>query len=102
MKRSMRFLLAAAVVSLLIGIAVSPFASSSPDGLERVAEDKGFIEHAEGAEVWTASPLPDYGVEGVESDVLSTSLAGLVGTMATLLVGFGVGRVMLKRREGSS
>ncbi|MCB2199081.1 PDGLE domain-containing protein [bacterium] len=103
MKRSFRFFLVAGVVSLLIGIAVSPFASSNPDGLERVAEEKGFIENAESAELWSSSPLPDYGVDGVESEHISTSLAGLIGTMATLIVGFGVGRMLMKRRdEGKS
>jgi len=28
-------------------VLLSPLASSSPDGLERVAEDKGFIDAAE-------------------------------------------------------
>jgi ABC-type Fe3+ transport system permease subunit len=60
-------------------VLVSPLASGSPDGLEKVAEDKGFIEE-------TTEPLyeliADYALPGVESEALATILAGLIGTLA--------------------
>ena len=51
-------------VSLLLAGVVSYYASSSPDGLEKVAGDIGFIESAEDSAV-AGSPLSDYGVSGV-------------------------------------
>ena len=37
------FILGGIALSLALAIFLSPFASPHPDGLERVAEDKGFI-----------------------------------------------------------
>lgn len=67
--------LSAAVVLL------SPFASGDPDGLERVAEDLGFLDRAQDALYQT---FPDYTVPGIEGDI-STILSGLIGIA---LVGF--------------
>jgi len=86
-------------VALVLGVFVSQFASSSPDGLEKVAEDKGFLESAEDKEAWTASPLPDYTVPGVGAEGTSTGLAGLLGTAAMFAVGFGVIRMVTPRRK---
>jgi cobalt/nickel transport protein len=38
--------------SLLVALFLSPFASSSPDGLEKVAETGGFKEKGEGWNLW--------------------------------------------------
>ncbi|MCS7221120.1 MAG: energy-coupling factor ABC transporter permease [Anaerolineae bacterium] len=69
------------LIGLAIALAVallSPLASTSPDGLERVAEDLGFIHRA-------MEPLyqviPDYMFPGVSHPVLATILAGIVGTL---------------------
>ncbi|MDQ0287260.1 cobalt/nickel transport protein [Desulfofundulus luciae] len=68
------------LVALAIAAFLSPFASPSPDGLERVAEDKGFLHLAEGKELIHAL-MPDYVFPGIASEGLATSLAGLVGTL---------------------
>jgi len=85
-------------VGLLIALATalfSPLASTFPDGLEWVAEEKGFIEDAlePAFEV-----IPDYVFPGVGSEALATILAGLVGTLILFGIGYGLG-AMLKRRE---
>lgn len=64
------YLLAMAVVLL------APFASSNPDGLERVATDEGYIEESEEAPF---SVISDYVFPGVESETLATLLAGWLG-----------------------
>jgi len=93
------FLVAGAVVALGIAGVASYYASPDPDGLERVAEDQGFIGDA--TEHGLAdSPLADYGVAGVEDARLSVGLAGVVGVIATALVAGG-GFWMLARRRGS-
>jgi cobalt/nickel transport system permease protein len=70
------------IVALGLAFFVSPFASSSPDGLEKVATDEGFIETAEDHGM-ADSPLADYGVEGVENESLSTGLSGIIGVAIT-------------------
>ncbi len=42
-----RFIIIILAVSIIIAGFVSWFASTHPDGLERIAEDKGFIEKEE-------------------------------------------------------
>ncbi len=93
------FLLAALGVSLVLALLLSPFASSSPDGLERVAEDKGFMETAEGAELWEAAPAPDYLMPGVSHEGLATGLAGAAGTLIMFGAGMGLARVLARRRS---
>jgi cobalt/nickel transport system permease protein len=90
------------VVALALATFVSPFASSSPDGLEKVAEDKGFHALAEGSVVWKDSPLPDYRMPGVESAGVSTSLAGIIGTVLIFALGFGIIRLAVGRKNGRS
>lgn len=85
-------------VGLLIalGLAIlSPLASPWPDRLEKVAEDKGFIETAlePAFEI-----IPDYVFPGVGNEALATILAGLAGTLILFGLSYGVG-ALLKRRE---
>lgn len=89
------FLVAGLLVALVLAGLVSGFASSSPDGLEKVAEDKGFLETAEDS-AFADGPLADYGVSGVENERLSTGLAGVLGVGITFA--FGLGLFALVRR----
>ncbi len=89
------------IVGLLLALLVailSPLASPHPDGLERVAEDKGFIEAAR--EPWYEI-IPDYVFPGVENEALATILAGIVGTLVMFLVMFALGR-LLRGRSAST
>jgi hypothetical protein len=75
-------------------VLISPLASGSPDGLERVAEDKGFIEET------TEAPyrlIADYLLPGIENEALATILAGLIGTLAVFGLIYGMAWVMKKR-----
>jgi len=88
------------VVGLLIALAVtliSPLASAWPDGLERVAEDKGFIEDAQDAPY---EVIPDYVLPGVGNEAVATILAGIVGTLVVFGLAYGLG-VLLRRREAT-
>ncbi|WNF27553.1 energy-coupling factor ABC transporter permease [Streptomyces sp. C11-1] len=82
---------------LLAGV-VSFYASADPDGLERVAADKGIDEKAEehGA---ADSPLADYGVGDIENARLSGGLAGMIGVSATVVVGTGVFWMVRRRKD---
>ena len=95
MTRRNGFLLVGLLVALVLAGLVSGFASSSPDGLERVAEDKGFAATAEDSAL-ADGPLAEYGVAGVENERLSTGLAGVIGVGVTFA--FGLGLFALVRR----
>lgn len=85
------FIGAGLIVAAVLAIFISPFASSSPDGLEKVAEDKGFLKAAEEADTsWDHSPVPDYAIPGVKNEKVATGLAGIVGVLLTVVVMVGV------------
>jgi len=88
------------IVGLLIALAVtliSPLASAWPDGLERVAEDKGFIEDAQDAPY---EVIPDYVLPGIGNEALATILAGIMGTLVVFGLAYGLG-ILLRRREAA-
>ena len=96
---SSKLIISGMVLALGISFFLSPWASSWPDGLERVAENLGFIKKAElpGTTVWEKSPLPEYKVPGVHSERWATGLAGLLGTLAMLAIAWGLARLLKKR-----
>jgi hypothetical protein len=87
-RRYWAILIAAGVGLALLITLISPFASSHPDGLEKVAEDKEFIHTAKdpGYEI-----IPDYTFPGVENERLATILSGIVGVLIVAGIGLGVG-----------
>ncbi|MDH7576512.1 MAG: PDGLE domain-containing protein [Bacillota bacterium] len=87
------------ILAVLIALFLSPFASPFPDGLERVAEDKGFLEKSEGKEIIN-SPIPDYIFPGITNEKVATAVAGIVGTLLTLTVAYGIA-VLIKGRAAS-
>lgn len=96
MTRQRTFFASALLVALVLAGVISGFASSSPDGLEKVAEDEGFIATAQDHDL-AGFPLADYGVKGVENARLSGGLAGVIGVVLTL--GTSGGLVLLLRRH---
>jgi cobalt/nickel transport protein len=94
------FLIAGLLVAVGLALVVSPFASSSPDGLEKVATDKGFLETAKD-HAFADSPLADYAVKGVDNERLSTGLSGLIGVLLTFGVGLALFALVTGRRSGS-
>lgn len=87
------------LLTLLVAGVVSHYASSRPDGLERVATDQGFLDRAEDNAA-AGSPLADYGTSGVDDPRLSGGLAGVIGTLVVLGAGSGL-FLLLRRRERS-
>jgi hypothetical protein len=82
------YFLAMAVVLL------SPFASGSPDGLERVAEDKGYIETAQDAPYQI---IADYVFPGIANEAVATILAGWIGVTIVYLMIVGLAYLMHRR-----
>ncbi len=92
----MRWWHASLIICLILGGVISLFASGSPDGLERVAKDKGFDKYAQGS---SYEIMPDYTVPGIGSEVLSTSLAGIVGILLIFALTYGMGRIFRRKNE---
>jgi hypothetical protein len=96
------FTLAGLAVAVALALIISPWASSSPDGLEKIAEDKGFLDKAEETEpAWGSSPIPDYAMPGLDEShpALATALAGLAGTVAIFLIAWGLALVLKKKGD---
>lgn len=97
--RNQTFVLSGLGIALLIAIFVSPFASSDPDGLDRVSQDLKFEHRA--SEDAPANKLPfarifdEYALKGVPETV-ATPMAGLVGTLATFGLAWGIGKLAVK------
>ena len=94
------FVALALAVAVGLGTAVSPFASSHPDGLERVAADQGFIRAGTAHRVQDASPIPDYAFPGIADARVATGVAGFVGTLGVFAVGFGLAWALRRTRRG--
>jgi cobalt/nickel transport protein len=94
------FVGAAFVAAILLGTFASPFASKSPDGLDKTARDKGFVKKAEEAKpAWTHSPMKDYAVSGVKNEKVSTALSGFIGVLITIVVAIAVALLIFLLRK---
>jgi cobalt/nickel transport protein len=76
-------------LSLVLAGGVSYYASSHPDGLEKVAGDIGFLDSAKESAT-KDSPLAGYGVAGVKNERISGGLAGVIGVASTAAISFGL------------
>ncbi|MEU5077725.1 MULTISPECIES: energy-coupling factor ABC transporter permease [Streptomyces] len=85
------------VTSLVLAGFVSFYASADPDGLEKVAHDKG-IDKKEKEHAAADSPLADYGVKDISDARLSGGLAGVIGVGVTVVAGSAVFWALRRRR----
>jgi len=92
------FLISGLLVAIGLAMLVSGFASSAPDGLNKVAEDHGFAANAK-EHLFENGPLAGYAVKGVNGDRLSTALSGLIGVLITFGVGLGLFTVLRAMRS---
>jgi PDGLE domain len=95
------FTIVALALAVGLATAVSPFASSHPDGLEKVAEEKQFIDEGRLAPLQEDSPIPDYAFPGVENERVATGLAGFVGTLGAFAAGYGLAYALRRRPRGA-
>ena len=97
--KSKNLLIVGFILSLALAGGVSYYASSSPDGLEKVASDIGFIESAKNHSNADGA-LADYSVKGVDDARLSTGAAGVIGVLATGAISTGL-FMWVRRKSGS-
>ena len=82
------------IILILLLSLVTPFASSSPDGLESVAEEFGFTQ-TDGIVLL----LDDYVISAVNNDFISTVLSALLG-VTVLAIMFNL--IISKRKSGKN
>ncbi|HEV2781020.1 MAG TPA: PDGLE domain-containing protein [Actinophytocola sp.] len=95
MNRRTLFFIGFAIVALVLAGVVSYFASSSPDGLDATLErgcDAGACIADNARE--HDGPLAGYTIGG---DSRLTGVAGVIGTLATLALAFGLFSLLRKR-----
>ena len=82
------------IILILLLSLITPFASSSPDGLESVAEEFGFTQ-TDGVVLL----LDDYGISAVNNDFISTVLSALLGVIV-LAIMFNL--IISRRKSGKN
>jgi hypothetical protein len=92
------FVAAGFAVTIFLAVVVSQWASSEPDGLNKVAQDKGFAASAEDHAL-DDSPVAGYEVDGVENGGLGRALSGLIGVTVTFLLGAGLFAAVRKKQR---
>ena len=88
------------VVALILAGVVSFYAASSPDGLNRVAQDKGFSSTEKDHQAGDG-PFAGYGASFVDNDRLSGGLAGGLGVLVVLGLAGGLTYAVRRRRDES-
>ncbi len=99
-QRNRLLVLVGLAVALTIAILLSPLASSDPDGLDRVSQDLQFehkaVEEPVSHKLPFYSIFEEYALRGVP-EAIATPLAGLVGTLVTFGLAWGIGKIFVKR-----
>ena len=81
--------------ALLLAV-LSPIASKFPDGLERFAEDHGFVDKAINP---AFTVIPDYSLPGIDNEAVAAIIAGLLGTLILFGLGFGLASMLKSKHE---
>jgi len=89
-KGSRGWIWAGGLITLAV-VLLSPLASASPDGLERVATDMGFINAGQSAPY---SIIPDYTLPFLGETAFSTIMAGVIGVVVVGAIIMLIGRGM--------
>lgn len=92
-----RLLIVGGLVAVVLAAVLSFYASSQPDGLNKVAADEG-IASQEQESATSSSPLAGYSLTGVEDERTAGAVAGIVGLGVTAAAGFGLFYLIRARR----
>jgi PDGLE domain len=100
-RRTRGVVLVGLLVALLLAGFGSYYASSAPDGLAKVAIDKG-LDKGEQDHAFGDLPLAGYSLRGVDNERLSGGLAGIAGVTLTFLLGGALALGVRRRGTGSA
>ena len=89
-----RWVLAGLTVAVIVVIAAAIWASADPDGLERVAEDVGFIGAGQDSPF---SIIADYVFPGLDGP-MATIVAGIIGVVVLFGIVWLIGKALARRR----
>ncbi|MCW4046955.1 MAG: PDGLE domain-containing protein [Candidatus Bathyarchaeota archaeon] len=89
--------IAAVGLIVIFLVVLIPFASSNPDGLEKVVATYGAQEHAN---LWSGL-MTDYSIGAVGDSYASTALASVFGVFMVLAAAFLVGKSLAKKSEST-
>jgi hypothetical protein len=87
------FVVLALALAVGLATAVSPFASSSPDGLGKVAAEKGFATQARPSR----GPIAGYEFPGIADHRIARAVSGFAGTIGVFALGWGVAYAVRRR-----
>ena len=89
-------------LAVAVGLAagLSPFASAQPDGLMRVASDKGFLNAAGQHPLQQHAPVSRHAFPGVHNPYLAKGLAGFVGTLGVFAIAYAIAWALRRTRRG--
>ena len=100
-KNNRWFLSLGLFASLAIALFLAPLASQDPDGLDRVAQDLEFeskaLKYPPASKLPFAQVFEEYKVKGVPEQ-LSTSSAGVIGTLLCFGLGLGLAKIITLRK----
>jgi cobalt/nickel transport protein len=100
-KNNRWFLSLGLFASLAIALFLAPLASQDPDGLDRVAQDLEFeskaLKDPPASKLPFAQVFEEYKVKGVPEQ-LSTSSAGVIGTLLCFGLGLGLAKIITLRK----
>lgn len=97
--RRYRWAIIGLVIAALVVIILAPLASSDPDGLDRVSEDKGFAEQGNDSPY---SFLPDYSVPGIDDERATVIISGLIGVAIVFVLTMAFGAYVRQQSRRSN
>lgn len=93
-RSSNRWVIVALAIAVLVVVGAALWASADPDGLERVAEDIGFIGAGQDSPF---AVIADYVFPGLDGP-MATILAGVIGIVVLFALAWGIGKLLARRR----
>ncbi len=98
-KKRHLFLIGFLGASVLLATFVAPFASSAPNGWEKIARRSEGNPGRAKLGVWSHAPFSQYLAPGFQNQRSATAMAGMVGTLLVFVVALGLSRALVKFRH---
>jgi cobalt/nickel transport protein len=86
------------IIAVILAVLFSPLASSWPDGLEKVAQDYGFISKGAQGSVFK-SPVAEYIFPGLKNEKMAIAVSGFLGTLVIFGIGYGLSGLLKKLKD---